>query len=169
MEISTKSLLSEFKESCEREGQQIVRARENGWHQNMALWINYPRHIWADRDWNHKHRAYIGPHQVLCVYITVFGLECLWESWLWKWFWFICLLLGLFFPLFGFHIQLQYASSFHILFCHVFGCCLSEACSFQLRDREWIWRGGVEEELGGAEKGTVCSQYMLYEKRIYSQ
>lgn len=48
---------------------------DGGRQGNMAPWINWARCIRAHRDWStNKHRAYMGRHQILCVYNIAISL-----------------------------------------------------------------------------------------------
>lgn len=76
----------EVREPHRRRRRKNVGVRRNGGHQrSKALWAREARHIWAHRA-HSNHKAYSGPHQILCVYITAFrlvffyGLLSLWTN-----------------------------------------------------------------------------------------
>lgn len=67
-------------------------------HQENKLFsINWSRLI-THRDWRRKHDACTDLHQILRMYIVVFSVAFVWDSWMYQGvgLWFLCLLLGLF-------------------------------------------------------------------------
>lgn len=159
MEVWSKSLASELKESHERGGGKILRARSNKGHQeSKTLWINMSSQRIKQETQD--------LHEIVCIYTTAFRLIFLWDSWLWDLmgFWLLCLILRLFMLLLGCHVQIQYDN-----FCFLIFYFVTLVDFFLMRDRKIVdpkSKSGCEKELKSRRMVNYI-QNILYKKIIY--